>query len=61
MKFSYNDGQTPLLIILQEKYYGQGLNVDGLSYKRSFSPQDVDYRSCLRLLLKYNANTSLSS
>jgi len=61
-QYNYQDGQTPLLIILQEKLHNQDLNVDGLSYKRNFKAgRDVDYHACLRLLLKFNADTNLSS
>jgi hypothetical protein len=62
IQYNYQDGQTPLLIILQEKLHNQDLNVDGLSYKRNFKAgRDVDYHACLRLLLKFNADTNLSS
>jgi hypothetical protein len=61
-QYNYQDGQTPLLTILQEKLHNQDLNVDGLSYKRNFNAgRDVDYHACLRLLLKFNADTNLSS
>ena len=51
-----------MVIVLQEKLHNQDLNVDGLSYKRNFKTgRDVDYHACMRLLLKFNANTNLSS
>ena len=38
------------------------MSVDGLSFKKLYNPtRDVDHAACLRLLLKYKADTQMRS
>ena len=47
---------------MMERFQNQGLNVDGLSFKRMYHPtRDVDYNACIRLLLKFGAEPQLAS
>jgi len=47
---------------MQQKHHGLDLQVDGLTYRRTYHPQrDVDYNAVLKLLLKFNANPRLVS
>ena len=48
--------------MLQPKFHGKDLQVDGLTYKRCYhKKRDVDYDHVMKLLLKFNANTRLES
>ena len=43
-------------------YHKPSVNEDGLSFKRVYdTSRDVDYQSCLRLLLKFKADTTIVS
>jgi hypothetical protein len=57
MRYTFEDGQPPLIITLQKMYQKQPEWTDGISFKRTFDPsRDVDYLSCFKLLLKFNAD-----
>ena len=50
------------MIVLQNKFHGKDLQVDGLTYKRCYhKKRDVDYDQVMKLLLKFNANPRLES
>lgn len=61
MKYNFADGQSPLIIVLQKMYHTKSDDV-GLGFKRNFDEKrDVDYHSCLRLLLQNKADLNLPS
>jgi len=44
---------------MNKKYHNQDLEIDGLTYKRMYSKtNDIDYEKCMKLLLKYRADTN---
>ena len=48
-----------LVICMNKKYHNQDLEIDGLTYKRMYSKtNDIDYEKCMKLLLKYRADTN---
>ena len=50
------------MIVLQNKFHGKDLQIDGLTYKRCYHKKsDVDYDQVMKLLLKFNANLRLGS
>ncbi|CDW86950.1 ankyrin repeat protein [Stylonychia lemnae] len=51
---------NPLVICMNPKYYNQDLSIDGLTYKRKYTPlKDVDHEICMKLLIKYKADPNI--
>eukprot|EP00347_Sterkiella_histriomuscorum_P003332 403364693 len=54
-------GINPLVICMNPKHHNQDLSIDGLTFKRKFTPlKDVDHELCMKLLLKYKADPDVS-
>lgn len=49
---------SPLVICMNAKLQGLDLEIEGLSYKRRFKAVDVDHEACMKLIIKYRADTN---
>lgn len=56
VKMPLNSHERPMTICLDYKYHGHDISKEGLMFMRNFKEsQDVDYRKCLKTLLKFEA------
>lgn len=43
---------------MMEKHHNKDLEIEGLSYKKLYSKSEVNHIACMKLLLKYKADTN---